>query len=63
MVYLMHGIDTILTAVAPNLFAMQRQIVLEKRQPEKISLSVVGGNSNRPSNTASQRSVAGQAAA
>jgi putative flippase GtrA/SAM-dependent methyltransferase len=39
-VKLMHGIDTILTAVAPHIFAMQRQIVLEKKVPEEASLSV-----------------------
>jgi hypothetical protein len=55
MVYLMHGIDTILTAVAPSLFAMQRQIVLEKRQPEKISLSLVGESVERAESNAASR--------
>jgi SAM-dependent methyltransferase len=46
MVYVMYGIDTVLTAVAPNLFAMQRQIVLEKRRPEEMSLSIPTGKQN-----------------
>ncbi|MCC7083492.1 MAG: GtrA family protein [Pirellulales bacterium] len=40
MVYLMYGIDTMLTAVAPRLFAMQRQIVLEKRRVSDAELAL-----------------------
>jgi putative flippase GtrA/SAM-dependent methyltransferase len=40
MVYVMYGIDTVLTAVAPGLFAMQRQIVLEKRKAGITPVSI-----------------------
>jgi putative flippase GtrA/SAM-dependent methyltransferase len=47
MVYVMYGIDTILTAVAPGLFAMQRQIVLEKRKVDDVGLALVAENGER----------------
>jgi SAM-dependent methyltransferase len=47
LVYVMYGIDTILTAVAPGLFAMQRQIVLEKRKVEDVGMSLVAENGER----------------